>query len=472
MHQLRPYQIDGDMKIRQAFMQGAKSVCYCLPTGGGKTVVFSNIVSGVVKKQKTAFILTHRDKLLRQAHDHLTELGIPHGLIKAGYTASPFEAIQVASKDTLVKRLHLITKSPDLIITDEAHHSCAKSYLEIYKAFPNALHLGVTATPIRLDGKGLDSVFDTLVLGPTTKELIDMGYLSKYVLYGSPDNIDFSAVKSTAGDFNIHQIDELMDKPKIIGNAVKHYQKLCFGKKTVAFCCTVRHAEDVAYEFNTHGIPAISIDGKLSSDEIAKRLFDFQMGKYWVLTSCDLISEGMDLPAIECVIMLRPTMSLSLYLQMIGRGLRIFAGKVMTIILDHVNNFTRHGLPDDDRVWSLDGVKAKTKDEVIEDADKHRECPECYLYHVVPPDDHCPGCGYVYTAKERKKLKEIEGELIAINEEKLIREREEKRIKQLRIWGCKTYSDFLTLEKEFGYKSGWAYFKWKDYDSKHKKKAS
>ncbi len=465
MFKPRPYQVDGINKIRQAFSNGAKSVLYCSPTGSGKTFVFSTIALSAMAKGTKVIILTHREELLRQAHTHLEEMGVPHGIIKAGYTPNQHHNIQLASVQTLHRRLHTF-KEPNLIITDECAHAVSKTYTDIYKVYPNALHLGVTATPLRLDGKGLSQVFDAMVKGLTTKQLIDMEYLSDYVLYGVPNKLDLSKVTKRMGDYVTSELNDLLDTPKITGNAVEHYRKYCLGKPAVAFCVSIKHAEDVAEQFRLSGITSISIDGKLNDKERERRLSGLKSGEYCVLTSCDLISEGFDLPAITAAILLRPTMSLSLYLQQVGRALRKYEGKDKAYIFDHVDNFKKHGLPDDLRQWSLDGMKPKTKQELKEDEYRTRQCPVCYFVH--PPAPICPECGYEYTGKERKTLEQVEGELQAINDQQENQKRWEEYEKKKKIWSCKTLEDLKATGKELGYNPYWAIKRWEWLQSKRK----
>ena len=334
---LRDYQQTGVDLIRGEFIKKLRSTLFVLATGGGKTVVFCHIAQQTAARNKNVLILVHRVELLRQTSKSLSKSGVDHGLINANYTPNLTKPVQVASVQTLIKRLGKITP-PDLIIIDEAHHATAGSWRKVVDYFPNARILGVTATPMRGDGKGLDELFDSLVVGPQTADLIKLGFLVKPIIYAPPTKIDFSAVKIVRGEYDQTQITEIMDRPTITGNAVEHYRKICSGVPCVVFCVSVSHAEHVAADFRQNGFSAYSVDGTMDDDKRSRILNGLGDGTIQVVTSCDLISEGTDIPAIECAILLRPTQSTGLYIQQVGRALRLAEGKKFAYILDHVGN--------------------------------------------------------------------------------------------------------------------------------------
>ena len=398
---LRNYQTTLVERTRANFIVGKRAQLLVLPTGGGKTVCFSYMAGAAKAKGLRVWILA---------------LGVAHGMIAPGYIGDRRQQVQVASVFTLARRLDRYA-APDLIIVDEAHHAISKStWGTVIKAFPKAKLLGVTATPIRLSGEGLGDLFECMVQGPTVAELIEQGALSPYRLF-APAGVDLSGVHSKMGDFVRGELNDAMNKPSITGDAVSHYLKLARGKRAVAFCVSVEHAENVAKQFREAGIPAASIDGGMDKVLRQSVLKSFAAGDLLVLTSCDLISEGFDVPAIEVAILLRPTQSLSLYLQQVGRCLRVFLGKAEAIILDHAGNVKRHGLPDDDRIWTLEGKVKKRASKPSEVPVK--TCPKCFATVASAATD-C-ACGHHFEVAERK-IEQVEGELQEIDPQQARRE--------------------------------------------------
>lgn len=467
-YELRDYQRKDRDKLRQCFARGDRAVLYQLSTGGGKTVVFSAVTEGAAKRGKKVLILVHRQELLRQSSETLNEIGVEHGLIAPKYTPS-WSNVQVASVQTLVKRLHKV-EAPDLIIADEAHHARAGSWSTIFNHFSKARILGVTATPIRLSGEGLGresgGVFDSIVNGPPISELIRRGYLAPPRMFAPPVGVNFSKAHKRYGEFIQSEIAEEMDKPVITGCAVKHYQNICNGAPAIAFCASVAHAEHVAEQFRQAGFKAASVDGSMHDNDRKGRIAALGNGGLNVLTSCDIISEGTDIPVVAAAILLRPTASLSLCMQQIGRALRIHPGKSHAVILDHVGNVMRHnlgmlGLPEGDLEWSLDGESTRKKGKTDEESDvKIKQCEQCYAVH--PPSPTCPYCGYVYQVSARE-LQQVEGELKELDRERLEQiEADRKRMFAKREEGkCKTLEDFQALAAQRGYNPGWAYHRYR-----------
>lgn len=381
-------------------------------TVGHNTVIFSYVAAGVAKNGKRVLIIAHRRELLRQISSALTRAGVKHGMLTGGSTGIPPQHVIVASVFTLANRLKHFP-APDLIVGDEAHHFTPdSSWGKVVSAFPKALVLGVTATPERLDGKGLGSLFDDMVIGPTVAELTEQEYLSPADVY-APSRPDMGGVHTRMGDYVKSELEQAMDRPSITGSAVAHYTKLTPGRKAIAFCVSVKHAVDVAEDFRKAGYAAYHIDGGMKERERDQVLKDFESGKIQVLTSCDLVSEGFDLPAVEVAILLRPTQSLSLYLQQCGRAIRPAPGKEKTYIFDHAGNTARHGFIDEPREWTLDGdIIRRRKAEAKEKVPEIRTCPDCFAMH--PPVPICPKCGHVYKVKSRK-IQHIDGELVQLS---------------------------------------------------------
>ena len=338
---LRDYQFRGVTDIRAAYRAGRKSIVYVGPTGSGKTRILTYIAHGAMQKNNRIIIVVHRQELIRQTASALSDLGVKFGVIAAGHEPSPEFPVQLGMNQTIVKRPDIA--APDLLIVDECHHAASDSYRQVSARFPAAKTLGLTATPQRLDGKPLGTIFEEIILGPSVQELIDLGFLCKPTYYAPPTDLDLSGVRKTAGDFNRAQSSERVDRPHITGSAVEHYLKICPGSPAVAFCITVKHAENVRDQFIAAGVTAASIDGKLNDTDRADRVAALTEGRIKILVSVDVISEGFDLPSVATAILLRPTESLSVHLQQLGRILRPSLGK-KAIVLDHVGNCLRHGL--------------------------------------------------------------------------------------------------------------------------------
>lgn len=457
--QLRPYQVrlyDGLLREARA---GHKAILAVLPTGGGKTVVASALMSNAVLKGKSAWFCCHRDFLIEQTSATMRAFGLPHGYIAAGRPEG-LVPVMCVSVDTLRSRLSRTTIRPSLVIWDEAHHSRAESWQRVWDWFgPGVTHIGLTATPQRLDGRGLGVVpgqpggFTAMVEGPTTAELMRMKNLSGYRAF-APSSVDLRGVHTVAGDFNQHELAEAVEKSVIVGDIIGHYRRQANGLKAVYFCVNVDYSKRLAAAFNAAGIPAAHIDGNSSSVERVAAARGLATGHLKVLSNCSLFGEGFDLAAVagqdvtlEAVGLVRPTQSLALHLQQIGRALRPKADPA--IILDHAGNIERHGLPDDERHWTLDGKKKgpATKTTV-------KTCKVCY--GVSPINARiCACCGAPFVTAERDDPAHLDGTLVEIDPEA------RRRLLQKQVANAKTLDELKAIGRKRGYKPGWAYFIWK-----------
>jgi len=440
---LRPYQQRIIDESRAAYARRLRSVLLCLPTGGGKTVTASVIVHGSSAKGNVTWWLVHRRELLSQASQTFHALGIPHGTVQAGHISNPHAMVQVASVQTIIRRLDELP-APDLIVFDEAHHIGSQSWQDIFNRFPRARVLGLTATPWRLDGMGLGNFFEEMVLGPTVSELIESGSLSPYRLF-APGTPDLSGVGTVAGDFSKSALSAAMDKPQIVGDAIGHYRRLCSGKRAVAFAAGVENSKRIAAQFREAGIMAEHVDGSMTVDERDAAVGRFRAGQTLVLSNADLFGEGFDVPSIEAAILLRPTKSLSLHLQQVGRALRPCEGKTEAIILDHAGNSLIHGLPDDDRDWDLADREKRARKAPSEFP--VRQCEECFF--VYRPAPKCPQCGHA-TQMTAREIEVVEGTLQEVQKSA------EQRQRRMQESECVTLDDWRRLAAERGYKSGWA----------------
>lgn len=447
---LRAYQEDCIAALRHSYRTGHRAPLLQLPTGGGKTVCFSEIAFRAVEKGNSVLVLAHRRELIRQASAKLTAAGVPHGIILAGYpeTDAP---VQVASIQTIIRRLARIQQFA-LIVIDEAHHAVSPQYRKLFSAQHKAKLLGVTATPARLDGKGLglvaDGPFDDLVIGPTVAELIEAKYLSDFRVFVPAHGVDLSRVRVRGGDYVPADLEGVMGSA-IVGDAVKQYEKHAPHQPTIAFCISVQHAQKVAARFREAGFRSQAVFGAMKTDARDAAIGGLATGDVEVLTTCDLISEGLDVPSVGCVICLRPTKSLGLHLQQVGRGLRPAEGKSHLIVLDHASNCRVHGLPDTVHEWSLAGMKRRTGREKV----PGWQC-ECGVLNRLSAET-CKECGAPRPEKLRE-VAEVDGDL-----EELDRRREAKIKRAARMSYSQMMATKLTLEelaafaRHRGYRRGW-----------------
>lgn len=428
---LRDYQQESETAVSRVMAPDCRRVALVSPTASGKTVIFADITEKAALKCKRVEILVNRQELVDQTSRALNAIGVAHGIIASGYPMDLTHSVQIASKDTLIHRLDRIAFIPDLIIIDECHHVCAKSYLKILDFYPRAYVLGVTATLERLDGKGLGMVFNAFVQGARTHKLIERGYLASPIYYAPPSNLNMADVKIRMGDYDKKGMEAAVDRPTIVGDAVAHYKRICCGVPAIAFCASIHHAETVAEQFRQAGFAWEVLDGTLSDHDRRDRVAALGDGRLNGLSTCEIVNEGFDLPCVTAAILLRPTASLGLHLQQIGRVLRVIyapnmpldtdaerlaaiaAGpKPHAIILDHVGNLSRHGFAEDKREWSLEGgAEAKRKAKDGEPGDRIMQCPKCYAVHA--PAKQCPVCGFVYVPKGRE-IAQVAGELVQI----------------------------------------------------------
>lgn len=370
---LRPYQSKAVADIRRALSR-KRSVVLQMPTGAGKTRAATEIVSTV---RGGVWFVCHRQEIIRQAGKAFAAAGIDFGVISPRNDFEPEKRIQIASVQTLKNRLRDLPE-PKTVIWDECHHVAAKSWSKIREALPNARHVGLTATPERLDGKGLSEWFDTLICGPGVGDLIKQRYLSDF-RYFAPSEPDLRKAKITAGDYNKSDIAKIMNTPVLIGDAVDEYLSKAKGKRALAFCSSVDASKSLVRRFKRKGIAAVHVDGTTPADERDQAVADLESGKIKVLSNVEVFTEGFDVPVIDAVILLRPTKSLMLFRQMVGRALRVASGKSKALILDHAGLWLDHGFPNDEIPWSLDGGARKARIASLRESGGGylRRCPEC-----------------------------------------------------------------------------------------------
>lgn len=458
MFELRAYQQDGLSKLRAAYSRGVRALLYVLATGGGKTFVFCAIALGAVARGHKSLILTHRRQLLRQASLSLARLGLPHLIIAPPKTIKAIEAahvaavgrsfldpdamVAVASLGSLARRIAwLIEWAPALLILDEAHHVAAKVWAKIVASVPRAWLLGVTATPTRLDGKGLRPWFKEMILGPDMPELVELGALCPVRCWAPPCKADLSKAHILAGDYVRGELAELLDHPHITGDAIEHYETLCPGEPALVFCVDVAHARNVCAAFCARGWRFEVLVGDTDGDERDRQLDGLAAGQLDGVVSVDVLVEGTDVPAAVVVIGLRPTESLPRFLQMAGRNMRPAPGKLFGRYHDHVGNIKRHGLPQAVRAWTLDGVTRGERGQV-DPALRVVMCPVCF--YAAEPREVCGGelpngafCEYVFPVQART-LETVAGTLEEIDqaEPEKIQTGKGRDYATLRAMGC------------------------------------
>jgi len=426
---LREYQTTLINEVRQAYIDGFKRPCVVLPCGGGKSIAVADMAKRTTDKGNRVLFIVHRKELCDQIEETFRAYGVDMKLCRIGMV------------QTITRRLKKM-KDPQLIITDENHHCLAQSYKRIYEYYPNAKCVGVTATPCRLNGGGLGDVNDKLIIGVSAKYLIQNNFLASYDYY-APSVADLTGLHVKVGEYVTKEIEEKLIKKSIFGDVIGYYRQLADGKQAICYCASISHSEQMAANFKEAGISAAHIDGSTLKVERHRIIKEFKSGMIKILCNVDLISEGFDVPDCEAAILLRPTKSLTLYIQQSMRCMRYKPGK-KAVIIDHVGNYARFGLPDQDREWTLEAKKKGAKKE--ENEVKVRQCPECFYTHEPAPI--CPKCGFEYPIASRT-LEEIrEAKLELINEIVLDFETADD---------CHTMGELVAFAKKKGYKPGYAF---------------
>ena len=433
MVSLRPYQVDLFNRITKSLKNGNKRVLGVLPCGGGKSYLFKAMVD--LTKNGYVLILTHRQELKSQHADLLADSN-HHRL---------------AMVMTEANRLGQYEK-PSLIICDEAHLSRANSWVKVLEYYSDVPVVGLTATPTRLSGDPLGDIYQDMVEGVTVKELIEMHCLAPYEYY-APTVVETDEIAVRMGDYVIKDLDTLMSNKAIYGDVISHYKHFADGEKSIAYCVSVKHAEMVAQAFRDAGYSAESVSANTPNRlEIMEK---FREGEITILCNVGIISEGISINDVTCCLMLRPTESVALGIQQMMRCMRYLPGKTAKII-DFVGNYTRVGLPDDDREWSLTKqIKKKSLDE--NGNYPIRRCPECFLTFKTAPI--CPYCGAEYPLSPRELKAHSEIELKRITQEEIERVNAEKKRARMEVGRAKTYGELVAIGRKRGYDNptGWAY---------------
>ncbi len=449
---LRHYQEKFVEDVRNEFAKNQKSVVGVAPCGAGKTIIAGWMVREAAQRGKRSIFFVHRHELIKQTSETFERLGIEHGIISAGVPEQLDLPVQIAGVQTLARRLKKVP-APDFLICDECHHILANTYKKILKAYPDAYLLGVTATPQRMGGINLCDVFDSMVLGPSVDELIKLGNLTTFSYFAAGDKIDLKNVKVKFGEYVNDDLAKVMEDSRIIGSIVDNYKKHAKDKSAICYCVNVRHSKKVTKSFLEAGIKAAHVDGETPKVERELLVESFRQGKIKVLCNAELFSEGFDVPRCQAVILARPTKSLTLYIQQALRPLRPDPDdpNKVAVIIDHVQNYKRHGLPNRIHDWSLNPNKPKGQGEA-----PVKECPKCGLV-VHLATETCPFCGYEFITEEEKEARLMEHKGVVFQVKKKIEIPSAKKPNIIRA--PRTPEDFMAIAKAKDYKVGWVAFK-------------
>ncbi len=457
----RPYQDLLVKRVYDAWNKGHRRVLAQLATGGGKTIVAGRIIGDCVGKSQPVLFIADRDELVIQAADKLHSLGIPSGYIKAGLPSNPDELVQIASVQTMharcIKSGRLELPPARLIVEDEAHHGVAETRRGIKERYPEALILGLSATPCRSDGRGLGDDFDVMVEGPQSQQLIDLGHLVGCDIF-TPYKPDMRGAHTARGDYLPGEVDTRMNTPKLVGDIGEHYFKHAAGRRTIVYASSVSHSVNIRNELNRLGANAAHIDGTTDIDERRRILADFKAGIIDVITNFGVLVEGFDCPEVGAIILARPTKSLGLFRQMVGRGLRSANGKKDCLILDHSGAVFMHGRPEDDIEWSLEpDRKAVNRTHASRGTYEKPDlvsCPECSALRLE--GQKCPACGWQPRAKPQA-VEVQDGDLVRLQRDGSQKPEDWPQDRRDGFYGqLKWYA------QERGYQQGWA--KWKYHD--------
>jgi DNA repair protein RadD len=460
--ELRPYQSDVIAEIDPAIAAGKRHIIAVAPTGAGKTIIAAAIINAAVSKAQRVLVLAHTREIIRQTSEKLFAHGIPHGLIQAGFMTRPGESVQVASVQTLWTRAmrtgRMELPPVDLLIIDEAHHCPANTYRKIIDAYPQAVLIGLTATPCRGDGRGLGGIFDVIVECPQVAELIEQKYLVKTRVY-APTEPDLRGVETRIGDYVETQLAERMNRAGLIGDIVTHWHKHGERRKTVCFAVNVAHSLHIRDEFIKSGVRAEHVDGTMPKPERDAALARLASGKTELITNCMVLTEGWDMPEVACCILARPTRKMGLYRQMVGRVLRPAPGKVNAIVLDHSGAVFRHGFVEDRVDWVLDPEKrsaSPTHAARLRSGYSSRllECSQCGSIRIA--GEACRHCGFL-PQRPPKAIVFSDGDLALVDRQSRTAPAFSDPGERVRWHGMLTW-----IAGERGYKSGWISHKYRE----------
>jgi DNA repair protein RadD len=470
MFKLRDYQQDIVSDIRAELQSGKQRILLCASVGAGKMSILTYIATQAAGNGKRIYLVFHTQQLVKQACEWLQNWGARYGIEAAsfGKNIDPDALIQVCMVQSIAKRLDKLP-APWLIIEDESHHSAASTYKKIRAAYSEAKVIGFTATPVRLGGELLftDDGFQSMILKKQTQPawLTANGYLTPVRLFSQPAKFDMSQVRTTAGDYNEQDLADLMTDDitgTMVGDAIDEYRQHCENQPALAVCVNIAHAEKVAAKFRAAGYESRCIHGGMNKAQRDKMMGEFEAGVIKILCYCQLLGEGVDIPAVTALFFLRPSKSIVTWLQACGRTMRLAKGKAEAFVFDHVGNAKQvfwgyeMGHPSEDFPWHAvleEMSKKKVRGSKVSQALPFGRCPSCTEIHQ-PRLQICPHCGYDYLEHAKKEQEEIEIKA-------RLEEYNKKREKIERGKSINSLDDAIAYAKSKGFKTGWAYHYWK-----------
>lgn len=427
---LRDYQQDLFQKTSNAFRQGYHRPLVVAPCGAGKSYLFAEMAR---KTASGVLVLVHRNELKQQHVELLSSLGIIN--------------TRVETYQTEYRRLGE-NPTPRLLIVDEAHLSRSNTWQKIIEYY-NTYTVGMSASPVRMDNRPLGDIYDVLVEGVDTRWLIEHQRLAPYEYY-APTTVDTSGLRISCGDYVVSDLERLMNERAIYGDVISSYRRFANGERAIAYCVSVEHARRTSEVFNNAGIRAATLSANTPSGERRRIMDDFRDGRLTVLCNCTLLSEGISIDEISCVMLLRPTESVALGIQQMMRGMRYLPGKTAKI-LDFVGNYTRVGLPDEPREWRLDKPVPKRK--LTDEYGNFyiRCCPECFMTFATAPV--CPYCGHEYPLHPREIQAHQDIELARITAEETERLEKVKKRARAEQGMAQSFEELVKLGRQRGYKN-------------------
>ncbi|MGD9879965.1 MAG: DEAD/DEAH box helicase [Reyranella sp.] len=451
---LRDYQQALVDRIETAMATGLRRILAALPTGGGKTVCAVALVITMLARGLKVLLIVHRHELVLQTSSKLYASRIDHGVIAAGFSPRPGAPVQIAMVGTLharaVRTSTMGLPEADLVIVDEAHHARARTWQRIIDTYPNAAVVGLTATPARGDGRGLGDVFEVLIEGPSVAELITARHLVGTKVY-APSSPDLTGVTIRHGDYAEGELAQRVNTPKLVGDIVTTWLKLAGRRPTVVFATNVAHAVHLRDEFCRAGITAEVIDGTTPNPDREPILARLASGATEVVVNCAVLTEGWDSPVVSCVVLARPTQSMVLYRQIVGRGLRPAPGKSDCLVLDHSGTTLRLGFIDEHVEWTLAPDKPaarKSDSDGLGSSRKLTTCPECDA--VRWSGRPCSACGWRPRPKPAA-VDVVDGELGQVDRDRTVRMQQPTASDKKCF-----YAELLFIASERGYQQGWA----------------
>lgn len=455
MVELRDYQSGLIDKTRNSILDGNKKVIIVLPTGGGKTFIMAEIAKRSVDNGHKVLALMHRRQLVQQMQDRFRDYGLESGIIMSGEETDLDKNIQIGTIQTYHRRLQLYdTANPffidaSIVFVDEAHRSLSRTYKEALGTYQDKIVIGVTATPCLSSGVGMGRYYNSLINGVDVQELVDNGYLVPGRYY-APSKPDLDKIRTIAGDYDKKELGKRMNQVKLVGDVYENWAKLAGGLQTIVFAVNVKHSRALCEEFQRHNVDAEHLDAHSSEERREEVLNNLMRGETQVVCNVGLYTEGFDYPGAGCIIVARPTKSMGLWRQMVGRGLRPYPDKKECVVIDHGGCVDRLGFVEDDVWWTLDGKKQAFKKKVERKKEKTiMTCEECsYLF----TGNRCPQCGKEVT-NYSKKIAALNAELVEVGKNKKQYTKLEKE---------KWYAQFEYYRRQKGYAPGWTAHKYKE----------